>query len=441
MAGGDKKTLRVGIAGLGTVGVGLIKLLTGPDPVGGGRLKIVAVSARNRTRKRDVSIADFAWVDDPSQIAANPDVDVFVELMGGSDGPAKHAVELALKRGAMVVTANKALVAEHGAELAALTEQHGGAVLFEAAVGGGVPVVKAVRESFAGARVNAVSGILNGTCNYLLTEMESSGRAFGDVLADAQRLGYAEADPFMDVSGTDAAHKIAILASIAFGFAPEFSKVEIAGVENVTLLDIRLAGKLGYRIKLLAKSERTKDDAVRTHVHPALVAFDHPLAAVGGSLNAVVIDAEPMGRLTFTGRGAGEGPTAAAVAADLLDVLDGHARPMFGKPLAGLRKLKTASASDQSGRYYVRLLVKDRPGVIAAVAERLAQHAVSIESFLQDAQHDTPDVPIVLTTQVCPRSALDAAVGEIASLDVAAAAPFVIPIEDGGARRPWSPPQ
>jgi homoserine dehydrogenase len=431
------KQLRLGIAGLGTVGVGLLKLLSGPEPIGEGRLKIVAVSARNRSRKRSVDISAYPWVDDPSAIAANPDVDVFVELMGGSDGPAKHAVEIALKRGASVVTANKALVAEHGAELAALCEAHGGALLFEAAVGGGVPVVKAVRESFAGAKVQAVAGILNGTCNYLLTEMEKTGRPFADVLADAQRLGYAEADPHMDVSGTDAAHKIAILAGIAFGFAPDFKNVGIEGVTEVSLLDIRLAGKLGYRIKLLAKAER-EGDTVRTHVHPALLAFDHPLARVDGSLNAVVIDAEPMGRLTFTGRGAGEGPTAAAVAADLLDLLAGQTRPMFGRPLAKLRTLGAGPRAEK-GRYYLRLLVKDRPGVIAAVADRLAKHAVSIESFLQDADHDTSDVPIVLTTQVCPRSALDAAVAEIASLDVTAAPPFVIPVEDGGARRPWSP--
>ncbi len=433
---GDKE-LRIGIAGLGTVGVGLLKLLTGPEPIGDGRLKVIAVSARNRSRKRSVDISQFPWFDDPSEIAANPDVDVFVELMGGSDGPAKHAVELALKRGAKVVTANKALVAEHGAELARLTEKYGGALLFEAAVGGGVPVVKAVRESFAGAKVQAVSGILNGTCNYLLTEMEASGRSFADVLADAQRLGYAEADPHMDVSGTDAAHKIAILAGIAFGFAPDFETVGIEGVESVSLLDIRLAGKLGYRIKLLAKAERD-GDAVRVQVHPALVAFDHPLASVGGSLNAVVIDADPMGRLTFTGRGAGEGPTAAAVAADLLDLLAGREPPMFGRPVAAFRPLGAAPRAE-TGRYYLRLLVKDKPGVIAAVAEKLAKHAVSIESFLQDAQHDTPEVPIVLTTQICPRPALDAAVSEIASLDTNAAAPFVVPIEDSPTRQPWRP--
>jgi homoserine dehydrogenase len=443
---GGEKTLRIGIAGLGTVGGGLLKLLQGPDPVGGGRIEVVAVSARNRSRKRDVDISAYKWVDDPGEIAADPSVDVFVELIGGSDGPAKHAVEIALKRGASVVTANKALVAEHGAELAKLTEEHGGALLFEAAVGGGVPVVKAIRESFAGARIQAVSGILNGTCNYILTEMEAlleRGRqapadAFAAVLAEAQRAGYAEADPTMDVSGVDSAHKIAILAGIAFGFAPDFKSVSVSGVTEVTLLDIRLAGKLGYRIKLLAKAER-EGDAVRCHVHPALLAFDHPLAAIGGALNAVVIDAEPMGRLMFSGRGAGAGPTAAAVAADLLDLLNGARRPMFGRPLAALRPLSAAKPAER-GRYYLRLLVKDRPGVIAAVADRLAKAGVSIESFLQDAQHDTPEVPIVLTTQICPREALDAAVAEIASLDVSAAAPFLIPIEDGGARRPWSPP-
>jgi homoserine dehydrogenase len=428
-------SLRIGIAGLGTVGGGLIKLLSGPNPIGEGRLKIAAVSARNRSRKRDFDISAYAWRDDPSDIAADPAIDVFVELIGGSDGPAKHAVEIALKRGAQVVSANKALIAEHGAELAQLCETHGGSLSFEAAVGGGVPVVKAMRESVAGARVLAVSGILNGTCNYILTEMEGllgQGRqapqdAFAAVLAEAQRKGYAEADPFMDISGTDAAHKIAILAGIAFGFAPDFSALTIEGIDKITLVDIRLAGKLGYRIKLLAKAERD-GDAVRTHVHPALLAYSHPLAGVGGSLNAVVVEAEPTGRLTFTGRGAGEGPTAAAVAADLMDLLNGPPRPMFGRPLAALKKLGRAPPAE-TGRYYVRLMVKDRPGVIAAIAERIAKAGVSIESFLQDAEHDTPEVPIVLTTQTCPRTALDAAVNEIASLDINAAPPRVIPIE------------
>ncbi len=422
--------VRIGIAGLGTVGAGLVKLLRGAEPLRDEGIVIAGVSARARGRDRGVDLSGYVWFDDPVALAAAPDVDVLVELIGGAEGPARRAVETALARGAHVVTANKALLAVHGAALARLSEEKGGQVRFEAAVGGGVPMVKAVREGLAGARIQAVSGILNGTCNYLLTEMEASGRAYADVLADAQRLGYAEADPTMDVSGADAAHKIAILAGVAFGFAPALQDVAVEGVEGVALLDIRLVAKLGYRLKLLAKAERA-GAGVRVHVHPALLPYQHPLAAVGGALNALVVDAEETGRLTFIGAGAGQGPTAAAVAADLVDLAHGARRPVFGRPLSAMRALAKAPPAEQ-GRYYLRLLVEDRPGVIAAVTDRLGKAGVSIESFLQDARHDTPDVPIVLTTQTTPRAALDAAVEEIASLHaVLRGPPRVIAIEDG----------
>lgn len=421
--------LRVGVAGLGTVGGGLLALLLGPEPVGGGRLELVGVSARNRTRKRDTDISAVRWFDDPVALANAPDVDVFVELIGGSDGPAKAAVEAALRRGAHVVTANKALLAVHGAALAKQAEETGATIAFEAAVAGGIPVIKALRDGIAGGnRVNAVSGILNGTCNYLLSEMESSGRSFEDVLADAQRLGYAEADPTTDVGGFDAGHKIALLSAVAFGSAPDFSRVDIEGVDQVTLLDIRMAGKLGYRIKLIAKAERV-ENTVRAHVHPALVAFDHPLAAVNGALNAVVIDAEPVGRLSFVGRGAGAGPTASAVAADLLDILAGAARAPFGRPVARLTDYPPAARAEK-GRFFMRFLVHDRPGVIAALADQLAKSAVSIESFLQDPAAGGDTVPIVLTTQRTSRAAVEEAGAHIGALDVVAAPPRVMPIEE-----------
>jgi homoserine dehydrogenase len=432
------KPLRVGVAGLGTVGGGLLALFQNEQPLGGRALEIVAVSARNRSRKREADIARYRWYDDPVELAAAEDVDIFVELIGGSDGPAKKAVETALKRGAHVVTANKALLAVHGEALAKLAEQTGAVIAYEAAVAGGVPVIKALRDGLAGAnRVNSVAGILNGTCNYLLTEMESSGRSFADVLADAQRLGYAEADPTTDVGGFDAGHKIALLAAIAFSAAPDFSQVAIEGVEEITLLDIRMAGKLGYRIKLVAKAERV-GGTVRAHVNPALVPFDHPLASVGSSLNAIMIDAEPVGRLTFIGRGAGAGPTASAVAADLLDIASGATRPPFGRPLAALTSYPSAGRAEQ-GRFFVRFLVNDKPGVIASVAEQLAREGVSIESFLQDPAQPGAPVPIVLTTQICPRNALDSAVSKIAALDVVSAPPRVIAIEETSqSGRPWS---
>ncbi|MGH6950377.1 MAG: homoserine dehydrogenase, partial [Vitreimonas sp.] len=315
------------------------------------------------------------------------------------------------------------------------SEARGGKLSFEAAVGGGVPMVKTLKESLAGCRASAVAGILNGTCNYILTEMEASGRSFADVLAEAQQLGYAEADPTMDVGGFDAAHKLAILSAIAFGARPDFEHVRIEGIERVSITDIRLAGKLGYRIKLIAKGALT-ESGVEMHVRPALLAFDHPLANVGGSLNALVVDAEPAGRLTFIGRGAGEGPTAASVASDLIDLGEGRGGHAFGRPLAQLAAAPRASPAER-GRYYLRLLVADRPGVVAAISDRLAHEEISIESFLQMPGHEGPAVPIVLTTQACARAAVEAAVKAIEALDVTAEAPYVMPVEEAAPR--WRP--
>ncbi|MFO1018711.1 MAG: homoserine dehydrogenase [Hyphomonadaceae bacterium] len=429
------RKLRVGVAGLGTVGGGLLKLFADPSARVNEKMELVAVSARNRQRARGVDISSYRWFDDPVELAAQRDLDVVVELIGGSDGPAKRAVETALQRGAHVVTANKALVAVHGSSLAETSEGTGGKLLFEAAVGGGVPMIKMLKESLAGSRASAVAGILNGTCNYILTEMETSGRSFADVLADAQRMGYAEADPTTDVGGFDAAHKLTILSAIAFGSKPDFDHVRIEGIERVSLADIRLAGKLGYRIKLIAKGALT-ENGVEMHVRPALLAFDHPLANVGGSLNALVVDAEPAGRLTFIGRGAGEGPTAASVASDLIDLAENRASFAFGRPLTQLSAAPRATPVER-GRYYLRLLVIDKPGVVAAISERLAQEEISIESFLQMPAPEGPAVPIVLTTQACTRGAVEAAVRGIEALDVVAEAPYVMPVEESAQR--WRP--
>lgn len=359
-------------------------------------------------------------------------MDVFVELIGGADGVAREAVEAALSRGVHVVTANKALIAAHGAELAELAERSGAKLLFEAAVGGGVPMVKALRESLAGCRARAISGILNGTCNFILTEMEVAGAAFADVLAEAQRLGYAEADPSMDVGGFDAAHKLTILSAIAFGVRPELDHVRIEGIERVSLIDIRLAAKLGFAVKLIAKASLT-ESGVEAHVRPALLARDHPLAGVGGSLNALVVDAEPVGQLTFMGRGAGEGPTAASVACDLIDLSERRAGFAFGRPVAQLSAAPRAKPAER-GRHYLRMLAEDRPGVVAAISERLAQRDISIESFLQMPLASGAAVPIVLTTQTCLRSAIDAAVQAIEASGVVAESPYIMPVEEAGLR-------
>jgi len=408
---------RVGVAGLGNVGTGVLKFLSErPDfAPAGGRVRIVGVSARSRSRPRAFDISGLPWVDDPVALAASPDVDIFVELIGGSDGPAKAAVEAALKAGKPVVTANKALIAEHGAELAALAEAQGAPLLFEAAVMGGTPAVKMLREALVGDDVRSVAGILNGTCNFILTEMQSTGRAFADVLAEAQRLGYAEADPTMDVGGFDAAHKITILAALAFGCAPSYAAAEIEGIDQIELLDIQMAKDLGYNIKLIASADRT-EDGVLVRVHPSLVPADHPLAQTGGALNALFIEGARIGRIFIQGPGAGSSPTAAAVSADIADVMTGPVRPVFQRPAGDLKPFTPVDPARSLGRAYLRFLVKDEPGVIAAVSETLAEAGVSIESFLQKPVKDAAGVPIVLTTHAVAESVLTTAIARIAGL-------------------------
>lgn len=408
---------RIGVAGLGTVGAGLLNFLSdrpGFAPAG-GQAVVTGVSARSRSRPRPFDISNLAWFDDPVALATSDQTDIFVELIGGSDGPAKAAVEAALNAGKPVVTANKALIAEHGAELAALAEARGVPLLFEAAVMGGVPAVKMMREALVGDDIKSVAGILNGTCNYILTEMDTGGRAFADVLAEAQRLGYAEADPTMDVGGFDAAHKISILAALAFGCAPTYAAAEVEGIDQIELLDLNLARDLGYKIKLIASADRS-DDGVLVRVHPSLVAVDHPLARAGGALNALFIEGSRIGRIFVQGPGAGAGPTAAAVAADIADVMTGAVRPVFQAPAGSLRPFTPVDPSRSMGRAYLRFLVKDEPGVIAAVSETLAEAGVSIESFLQKPVADAAGVPIVLTTHAVAESVLTAAIDRIADL-------------------------
>ncbi len=418
----DSKTWRLGVAGLGTVGTGLLTFLADHAEYApaGGRAVVTGVSARSRSRPRPFDISGLPWLDDPVALATSADTDIFVELIGGSDGPAKAAVEAALRAGKPVVTANKALIAEHGAELAVLAEAKGVPLLFEAAVMGGVPAVKIVREALVGDDIRSIAGILNGTCNYILTEMEATGRSFAEILGEAQRLGYAEADPTMDIGGFDAAHKISILAALAFGCAPNYAAAEIEGIENVDLLDIQLARDLGYRIKLVASADRSPD-GVLVRVHPSLAPLAHPLAQAGGALNALFIDGARTGRIFIQGPGAGSGPTAAAVAADIADVMTGVTRPVFQAPAGQLKPFKPVDPAKSIGRAYLRLSVKDEPGVIAAVSETLAEAGVSIESFLQKPVENAPailkgGVPIVLTTHAVAESVLKAAIERIAAL-------------------------
>ena len=420
--------LRIGIAGLGTVGCGLIGFVTGNGPLSRA-VQIIGVSARARDRKREADISPYTWFDDPVALAQSPEVDVFVELMGGSEGSAREAVEAALKAGKHVVTANKALLAEHGAALAALACANNAQIRYEAAVAGGIPIIKSLREGLAANTITSVSGILNGTCNYILTEMDTTGRTFSDILVDAQRIGYAEADPTLDVSGADAGHKLAILSAIAFGGNPDFAALRLEGIQAIEPLDLESAKFLGRRVKLLAKAARVGNEIVAS-VRPTLLAAEHPLARVNGGLNAVVVDADPVGRLTMNGAGAGAGPTASAVAGDLLDLSHGDQRPVFSGPGDAIGAKTSGDHGPEKLKFYVRLRVADKAGTIARITDTLAKHLVSIESFLQKPPEDALRVPIVLTTQATLETTLREALDELTRLQVVAEAPILMPLED-----------
>ncbi|UEM23058.1 homoserine dehydrogenase [Skermanella mucosa] len=424
--------LKIGVAGLGTVGGGVLKLLDGHADLlagrSGRRMIVTAVSARTRGRDRGVDLSGARWYEDATALAADPDVDVVVELIGGSEGIARELCETALTRGKHVVTANKALLALHGTGLARLAEENGVALAFEAAVAGGIPVIKGLREGLAANGIKEVHGILNGTCNYILTEMRETGREFGDVLAEAQKLGYAEADPSFDIDGVDAAHKLAILTSVAFGCAVDFESVHIEGIRHISALDIDYARELGYRIKLLGIARRYNGN-VEQRVHPAMVPVDSPIASVDGVFNAVVADGDFVEKVTFVGRGAGAGPTASAVVADLVDVARGRISPAFGVPSDRLESVRAAPPEERRGAYYLRLMVVDRPGVIAEVAAALRDENVSMESFLQRGRAPGEAVPVVLTTHDTDEASMQRALVSLSRLEAVMEAPRMIRIE------------
>ncbi|MGY0833379.1 homoserine dehydrogenase [Azospirillum baldaniorum] len=425
-------SLKIAVAGLGTVGAGVLKLLERQADLieqrCGRRIEVVAVSARSRGKDRGVDLSTAEWYDDPVALAAHPGVDVVVELIGGSEGPAKETVELALERGRHVVTANKALLAHHGTALAAKAEAAGLAIGFEAAVAGGIPIIKGLREGLAGNRVSEVHGILNGTCNYILTEMRTTGRDFADVLADAQKLGYAEADPSFDIDGVDAAHKLAILTSVAFGTPVDFKSVHVEGIRHVSAVDFDYADALGYRIKLLGIARRT-DHGIEQRVHPCMVPKAAPIAAVDGVFNAVIAQGDFVDRVLFVGRGAGEGPTASAVVADLIDIARGRSTPTFGVPAAQLSEAQPSPMEARRGSYYVRLMVVDRPGVIADVAAAMRDQNVSMEQFLQRGRAPGEAVPVVLTTHDTEEAAMQRALATIADKESVVEPPRMIRIE------------
>jgi homoserine dehydrogenase len=426
------RPLAIAVAGLGTVGAGVVKLLRANADIiaarAGRPIAITAVSARERNRDRGISLSGLRWYEDPVALAADPQVDVVVECIGGSEGPARALVQAAIAAGKHVVTANKALLAVHGAALAQASEARGVALAFEAAVAGGIPAIKTLREGLAANRIQRVAGILNGTCNYILTVMREQKREFAEVLAEAQKLGYAEADPSFDIDGIDAAHKLAILAALAFGRPVDFSAVHVEGIRDVSALDIALAEELGYRIKLLGIARR-EDGGISTRVHPCMVPISAPIARVDGVFNAVVAEGDFVGRVMMEGRGAGEGPTASAVVADVIDIARGRFTPVWGAEAAALTPEPSFPMDRHTGAYYLRLMVVDRPGVIADVTGVLRDHAISLESMLQRGRAPGEAVPVVLTTHETSEASVRAALKRIAELNTVMEKPALIRIE------------
>ncbi len=424
--------LRVGVAGLGTGGAGVLKILIAhADAIAaraGRPIEVAAVSARNRTKNRGVDLSSIDWIDDPVALARREDLAAVVEVIGGSDGPAKAAAEAALDRGAHVVTANKAMLAVHGAALAARAEARGAALRFEAAVAGGVPIVKALAEGLAANEMRRVYGVLNGTCNYILTEMERTGRDYADILSDAQDLGYAEADPTADVGGFDAAQKLALLASLAFGVAPDYEGVSIEGIERIAAPDIRFARDLGFRVKLIGVAKRVESGVIQ-RVAPCLLPAESVIGGLEGVTNAVVCVGDFVGDVALSGPGAGEGPTASAIVADLVDIARGDRRPAFMKRTADLAPPTRLSPDELAARYYVRLSLRDQPGALARVAGCLGDDGVSIDQMRQIGRAPDP-APVLIVTHEAPDRAVRSTLESIEALDVCLAPPVALRIEE-----------
>lgn len=422
-------SLKIAIAGLGTVGTGVIRLLndnrneiksrTGCD------IEVVAVSARNKSKDRGVDLSKVQWLNEPADLSGT-NVDAVVELMGGEGDPAYSLVKTSLAKGRAVITANKALLAHHGIELAEISERQNAPLMFEAAIAGGIPIIKMLREGLSANRINKLYGILNGTCNYILSTMEQTGRDFGDVLKEAQGMGYAEAEPSLDVDGGDTAHKLSLLTALAFGVKPDLNALSVSGIRMITSQDIQSADELGYRIKLLGRSDLHADGRIVQTVEPCLVLKTASLANVHGVLNAVYTEGNHVGSSFIEGRGAGAGPTASAVVADLIDLARGNTIPAFGLRANDLKPLKSMDPEEQTGEYYIRLIVLDQPGVIADVAAILRDYNISIESLIQRGRDPGQPVTVILTTHEAKRSNLNKAALIIAGLKSISAPPLIL---------------
>jgi homoserine dehydrogenase len=426
--------LRIGIAGLGTVGIGVVKIVqTHADLIAartGRAVVITAVSARDRAKNRDADLSNYAWETDPVALARRRDVDVFIEVIGGHDGPAKAATEAAIAAGKDVVTANKALLAHHGQALALAAETAGRVIRFEAAVAGGIPVIKALTEGLAGNKMRRVMGVMNGTCNYILTRMQSAGLPYETVFEEARQLGYLEADPNLDVGGIDAGHKLSLLSSIAFGTQVAFDAVELEGIGNVSIDDIRLADEMGYRIKLLGVAQMT-GRGLEQRMTPCLVPAASPLGQLQGGTNMVVLEGDSVGQIVLRGPGAGEGPTASAVMGDVIDLARGLRLPTFGQPAATLAKAIPAKAANPTP-WYLRMTLLDKPGALAKIATALGEAGVSIDQMRQINSHDAEDddaIVLFVTHKAAPAD-IAHAMASFGGTGVLVGAPVAIRIEE-----------
>ena len=425
--------LKIAVAGLGTVGAGITKILNQHGNLlerrCGRRLQVTAVSARDKSKDRGVPLEGYEFFEDAAQMAVEAEADVVFELIGGSDGIAKATVEAAIGAGRHVVTANKALIAHHGTDLAQKAETANVTLAYEAAVAGGIPIIKAMREGLAANGITSIHGILNATCNYILSRMRDEDLEFTEVLEDAQRLGYAEVDPSFDIDGVDAAHKIAILASLAFGREVDFDAVHIEGIRRISQMDIRFAEELGYRIKLLGIASEN-ENGVEQRVHPCLVPRDAQIASVEGVFNAVVAEGDYVDTLMMEGRGAGEGPTASAVLADVMDIARGIKIPTFGIRCNDLKPANTASMDHHKGAYYVRLMVVDRSGIFADIATALRDNEVSMESILQQRRAPGEAVAVILTLHETQEVRMLRVIESISGVDGVLEEPVMIRIEN-----------
>jgi homoserine dehydrogenase len=423
--------LRLGIAGLGTVGGGVVRIIARHAALlerrAGRPIVITAVSARNRSKNRDIDLSPYTWEDDPVALARRSDVDVLIEVMGGSDGPAKHATEAAIASGKDVVTANKALLALHGQTLAESAEAKGHVIRFEAAVAGGIPVVKALTEGLAGNEIRRVMGVMNGTCNYILTRMENAGLPYDAVFEEARQLGYLEADPNLDVGGIDAGHKLSLLAAIAFGTRVAFDKVELEGIGRISIDDIHRAADMGYRIKLLGVAQMT-GRGLEQRMTPCLVPADSPLGQLQGGTNMVVLEGDSVGQIVLRGAGAGEGPTASAILADVIEIARGTRLSTFGQPARTLT-VATAANAAAPAPYYLRMELADKPGALAKVATVLGDEGVSIDRMRQYG-HQASSAPVLIVTHKCTRDAIGHALERLPATRVVIGEPVALRIEE-----------